>query len=42
VTGHVLGGNAEDAAQLEQAVDSAAELAQRYIETGAFENWSSP
>lgn len=42
VVGHVLSQSAEDARRMQEAIEAAAELALRYIETGAFENWSSP
>jgi PTH1 family peptidyl-tRNA hydrolase len=42
VIGHVLSGRPEDEAELERAVETAADLAARYLETGEFENWSTP
>jgi PTH1 family peptidyl-tRNA hydrolase len=42
VVGHVLGGSAEEAELLAQAVEQAAELMIQFLETGRFENWSSP
>jgi PTH1 family peptidyl-tRNA hydrolase len=42
VIGHVLSGRPEEEAELDQAVEQAADLAARYLETGAFENWSTP
>ena len=41
VVSYVLGGE-RDAAALDEAVAQAARLAQEYLETGTFENWSSP
>jgi PTH1 family peptidyl-tRNA hydrolase len=42
VVGHVLSGSSGEARELEHAVELAAELALRYLESGTFENWSSP
>jgi len=42
VLSHVLSGSPEEEAELDKAVEQAADLALRYLETGAFENWSSP
>jgi PTH1 family peptidyl-tRNA hydrolase len=42
VTGHVLGGSEEETRILGQACDEAAGIAIRFLETGQFENWSSP
>ena len=42
VVGHVLGGSAEENEALSRAVEEAAELTLQYLETGRFENWSSP
>lgn len=41
VVGHVLSASKEEAEQLERAVEDAAELTIRFLETGVFENWSS-
>ena len=44
VIAHVLGrtSSAEEARKLEAAVETAGDRAQAFMETGAFENWSSP
>lgn len=42
VLSHVLSASKEEQAELDKAVETAADLALRYLETGAFENWSSP
>lgn len=42
VLSHVLSGSAEEEAELDTAVELAADLALRYLKTGEFENWSSP
>jgi PTH1 family peptidyl-tRNA hydrolase len=42
VLSHVLSGSREEEAELDKAVEQAADLALRYLETGEFENWSSP
>lgn len=42
VLSHVLSASPEEEAELDKAVELAAELALRYLETGEFENWSSP
>ncbi|HEX7928512.1 MAG TPA: aminoacyl-tRNA hydrolase [bacterium] len=42
VLSHVLSGSPEEEAELDKAVELAADLALKYLETGVFENWSSP
>jgi len=42
VVGHVLSGSKEEQAQLDAAVELAAEQALNFLRTGKFENWSSP
>ena len=42
VVSFVLGSSPEETAVLEQAVDEAARLGRIFLETGKFENWSSP
>ncbi|MBI4081950.1 MAG: aminoacyl-tRNA hydrolase [Candidatus Lambdaproteobacteria bacterium] len=42
VLAHVLGASADEEAQLAEAVELAATVAARYIDSAAFEDWSSP
>ena len=42
VLSHVLSGSPEEEAELDKAVEQAADLALRYLEAGEFDNWSSP
>jgi len=42
VVAHVLGADAAEEAKLDEAVELAANLAARYIDTAAFEDWTSP
>jgi peptidyl-tRNA hydrolase, PTH1 family len=42
VIGHVLSRSKEEQAQLNEAVELAAERALEFLRTGQFENWSSP
>jgi len=42
VKGHVLGASPEERAVLDVAVEEAAGIVIRFIETGQFDNWSSP
>ena len=42
VVGHVLGASPDEEQALEEAVAQAADLAIQFLESGRFENWSSP
>jgi peptidyl-tRNA hydrolase, PTH1 family len=42
VVGHVLSGNKEEQAQLDAAIELAADKVLEFLRTGKFENWSSP